>query len=119
MVHRSGGGTADRRQAAIRGRRSSARWASRSASFVGREASDRSLVRPGRPKPGRHADADEMQADADRFSQGSTQPGRQIDPEEIKTYEWEIAPEIQVNSDWRTPPWRGAAEIGQPMSAFW
>ena len=45
---------------------------------------------------------DEMQADADRFfTRLDGNKDGQIDPEEIKTYEWEIAPEIQVNSDWR------------------
>ena len=55
--------------------------------------------------------ADEMQADADRFfvRLDSNRDG-QIDPDEIKTYEWEIAPEIQVNSDWRRP--RGQADAG-------
>jgi Ca2+-binding EF-hand superfamily protein len=48
--------------------------------------------------------ADEMQADADRFfARLDSSHDGQIDPEEIKTYEWEIAPEIQVNSDWRRP----------------
>ncbi len=49
-----------------------------------------------------------MQADADRFFArlDSTRDG-QIDPDEIKIYEWEIAPEIQVNSEWRRVPWRG------------
>lgn len=44
----------------------------------------------------------EMQKDADRFFArlDDNQDGR-IDREEMKTYEWEIAPEIQVNSDWR------------------
>jgi hypothetical protein len=48
--------------------------------------------------------ADEMQADADRFFArlDSNQDG-QIDPDERRTYETEIAPEIQVNSDWRRP----------------
>ena len=52
--------------------------------------------------------ADEMQFDAERFFArlDGDQDG-QVDPEEIKTYEWEIAPEIQVNSDWRRP--RGQA----------
>jgi len=46
--------------------------------------------------------ADEMQADADRFfARLDSNHDGQIDPDEIKTYEWEIAPEIQVNSDWR------------------
>lgn len=45
---------------------------------------------------------DEMQADADRFFARLDSNGDgQIDPAELKTYEWEIAPEIQVNSDWR------------------
>ena len=46
--------------------------------------------------------AAEMQNDADRFFArlDGNQDGR-IDREEMKTYEWEIAPEIQVNSDWR------------------
>ncbi len=46
--------------------------------------------------------ADEMQVDADRFFKrlDSDHDG-QIDPDELKIYEWEIAPEIQVNSDWR------------------
>jgi hypothetical protein len=60
--------------------------------------------------------SDEMQADADRFFKrlDSDQDGR-IGPEEIKTYEWEIAPEIQVNSDWRRP--RGGGSWKQPKDA--
>ncbi len=51
--------------------------------------------------------ADEMQADADRFfARLDSNHDGQIDPEELKTYEWEIAPDIQVNSDWKRPPWR-------------
>ena len=52
--------------------------------------------------------ADEMQADADRFFKrlDSSRDGR-IDPQEITAYEWEIAPDIQVNSDWKRP--RGQA----------
>jgi hypothetical protein len=45
---------------------------------------------------------DEMQADAERFFARLDANGdRQIDPDERRTYEQEIAPEIQVNSDWR------------------
>lgn len=45
---------------------------------------------------------DEMQADADRFFvRLDTNQDGQIDPDERKTYEQEIAPEVQVNSDWR------------------
>ena len=53
--------------------------------------------------------ADEMQADADRFfiRLDDNRDG-QIDPAELKTYEWEIAPDIQVNSNWKRP--RGAAQ---------
>jgi len=48
--------------------------------------------------------ADEMQADADRFfNRLDSNHDGQIDPDERKTYEWEIAPEIQVNSNWRRP----------------
>lgn len=47
---------------------------------------------------------DEMLADADRFFGKLDSNGdKRIDPEEMKTYEWEIAPEIQVNSNWRRP----------------
>ncbi len=53
--------------------------------------------------------ADEMQADADRFFKrlDSNHDG-QVDPDELMTYEWEIAPEIQVNSNWRRPRGQGA-----------
>lgn len=48
--------------------------------------------------------ADEMQADADRFFARLDGNGDgQIDPDEIRTYEWEIAPEVQVNSNWNRP----------------
>ena len=56
---------------------------------------------------------DELQADADRFFKRLDDNGDgQIDPEEIVTYEWEIAPEIQVNSEWRRT--RGEA-AGSPQ----
>ena len=44
----------------------------------------------------------EMQADADRFFAvlDANRDG-EIDPEEITRYEWEVAPEIQVNSKWK------------------
>lgn len=46
--------------------------------------------------------ADEMQADAERFfARLDSNRDGQIDPDERRTYEQEIAPEIQVNSDWR------------------
>ena len=44
----------------------------------------------------------EMQADAERFfARLDINDDKQIDPDERRTYEQEIAPEIQVNSDWR------------------
>ena len=51
---------------------------------------------------------DEMLADADRFFarlDGNDDGG--IDPAENKAYEWEIASEVQVNSEWKRP--RGMA----------
>lgn len=45
---------------------------------------------------------DEMQADAERFfARLDSNRDGQIDPDERRTYELEIAPEIQVNSDWK------------------
>ena len=54
---------------------------------------------------------EEMLADADRFfvRLDSNRDG-QIDPQEITAYEWEIAPDIQVNSNWKRPR-------GQPAPA--
>jgi hypothetical protein len=54
---------------------------------------------------------DEMQADADRFfgRLDGNRDGR-VDPDEMKTYEFEIAPEIQVNSNWRRPRGESAAQ---------
>lgn len=52
--------------------------------------------------------ADEMQADADRFfARLDNNRDGQIDPDEVRAYEWEIAPEVQVNSNWNRP--RGVA----------
>jgi hypothetical protein len=47
---------------------------------------------------------EEMQADAERFFArlDANQDG-QIDPDERRRYENEIAPEIQVNTDWKQP----------------
>jgi hypothetical protein len=47
---------------------------------------------------------DEAEADAERFfARLDSNHDRQIDREEMVAYEAEIAPEIQVNSDWRRP----------------
>lgn len=55
--------------------------------------------------------ADEMTADAERFfATLDTNHDGEIDPDELDHYEWEIAPEIQVNSRTRRPP-------GQPAPA--
>lgn len=52
--------------------------------------------------------AEEMQADADRFfARLDSNHDDQIDPQEIAAYEWEIAPDVQVNSNWKRP--RGQA----------
>jgi hypothetical protein len=58
--------------------------------------------------------ADEMQADADRFFKrlDSSHDG-QIDPQEITAYEWEIAPDIQVNSNWKRPRGQTAPTAGR------
>lgn len=56
--------------------------------------------------------ADEMRADAERFFARLDSNGDgQIDPDERRAYEMEIAPEIQVNSDWRRQ--RGQAKQKQ------
>jgi hypothetical protein len=55
--------------------------------------------------------ADELQSDADRFfARLDSNRDSRIDPEELVRYEWEIAPEIQVNSNWRRPRGQAAAE---------
>jgi Ca2+-binding EF-hand superfamily protein len=55
--------------------------------------------------------ADEMQLDADHFfARLDSNRDGQIDPDEIRTYEWEVAPEIQVNSDWRRRRGQAAPE---------
>ena len=59
--------------------------------------------------------ADEMQIDADRFFARLDRNGDGgIDPEELVTYENEIAPEIQVNSNWKRP--RGQAAGPQKIA---
>jgi EF hand domain-containing protein len=47
---------------------------------------------------------DEMQADADRFfARLDSNHDGEIDPQEIAAYEYEIAPDVQVNSQWKRP----------------
>ena len=46
--------------------------------------------------------SDELQADAERFfAKLDTNHDGEIDPDELVHYEWEVAPEIQVNSRWK------------------
>jgi hypothetical protein len=55
--------------------------------------------------------ADEMQIDADRFfARLDSNHDGQIDPEEITAYEYEIAPDVQVNSQWKRPRGEAAAK---------
>jgi Ca2+-binding EF-hand superfamily protein len=59
--------------------------------------------------------ADELVADADRFFAAlDTDHNGEIDPEELVAYEWEIAPEVQVNSRLRRP--RPAAAEAKPVT---
>ena len=60
--------------------------------------------------------AEEMQADADRFfdTLDSDQDG-QIGPEELIRYEWELAPDIQLNSRLRPAP--GEARAQKPRES--
>ena len=47
----------------------------------------------------------EMKADAERFfAKLDTDHNGEIDPDELAAYEWDIAPDIQVNSRTRNPP---------------
>lgn len=58
--------------------------------------------------------SEEMQADADRFfAKLDVNHDGEIDPEELIQYEWDVAPEIQVNSRWmRAPGEAPPKEIG-------
>ena len=73
--------------------------------FRSRSASDDTLTRWFRQADGNGdgaLTAEEMTADADRFFASLDADGNgAILPEEFVTYEWEVAPEIQVNSRWR------------------
>jgi hypothetical protein len=67
------------------------------------------FVRADRNRDGVLA-ADEMQADADRFfARLDSNNDGQIDPQEIAAYEYEIAPDVQVNSQWKRPRGEPAA----------
>ena len=60
--------------------------------------------------------ADEMQADADRFFArlDDNQDG-QIDPQEITAYEYDVAPDVQVNSQWK----RARGEVAAKPAPDW
>jgi hypothetical protein len=59
-------------------------------------------------------------ADADRFfARLDSNHDGQIDPDELKSYEWEIAPEIQVNSDWRRPRGQASSSPRKRGSPLW
>lgn len=61
---------------------------------------------------------DEMQVDADRFfAILDSNHDHEIEPEELVHYEWEVAPEIQVNSRTRRKP--GEAKPNSPQSGHW
>ena len=54
---------------------------------------------------------DEMQADADQFfARLDSNHDNQIDPQEISAYEYEIAPDVQVNSQWKRRRGEAAAK---------
>lgn len=60
----------------------------------------------------------EMQADADRFfAVVDTNHDHEIEPDELIHYEWEVAPEIQVNS--RTRPAPGEPARNDAKSGHW
>jgi len=55
---------------------------------------------------------DEMQADADRFfARLDRDHNGEIEPEELVAYEWEVAPEIQVNSKRKRLPGQPAEQV--------
>ena len=83
---------------------SSVRWASRSGRAVQiDDALDRWFRQADRNQDN-VLTADEMQADAARFfAKLDTDGNGDIDPEEVINYEWEVAPEIQVNARLRRP----------------
>jgi hypothetical protein len=60
---------------------------------------------------------DEMEADAERFfATLDTNGDGQIDPDELKRYEWQVAPEIQVGSRFRSARAALSGEHGRDES---
>lgn len=54
--------------------------------------------------------AEEMQADAARFfARLDDDADGEIEPDELVTYEWQLAPEVQVNARWRQTAAQAAA----------
>lgn len=86
--------------------------------FRGRVGGKDAFVAWFRQADPNHDDAltlNEFQADADRFfARLDLNRDGQIDPDELVQYEWEIAPEIQVNSRLKRPG--GAITRDDPLS---
>jgi Ca2+-binding EF-hand superfamily protein len=82
--------------------------------FRARTASDDALARWFSQADRNHdglLTPDEMQADADRFfATLDTDEDGEIGPEELIRYEWELAPDIQVNSKLRRAPGEAAPQ---------
>ena len=63
--------------------------------------------------------SDEMQADADRFfARLDENHDGQIDPQEINAYEYDIAPDVQVNSQWKRTRGEAAARTEPSRDNF-
>jgi hypothetical protein len=62
----------------------------------------------------------EMETDALRFfATLDTDGDREILPAEINTYEWQVAPEVQVNARWRDPRGEGKSSRGRdPRTSY-
>jgi hypothetical protein len=59
--------------------------------------------------------AEEMLADADRFfAKLDSNHDGQIDPQEIMAYEYEIAPDVQLDSNWKRPRSQQSAAEPKP-----
>jgi Ca2+-binding EF-hand superfamily protein len=81
--------------------------------FRARTRDDDTLARWFNQADGNHdgqVTPDELKADADRFFATLDADGDgEIGPEELIRYEWELAPDIQVNSRLKSQPREGAA----------